>query len=229
MQIVTQIRKSIADGTLKIGDKLPPERVLAQQFGTSRASIREALSALELLGLVESKSGQGNIIKVDATGVSLDSELLKQLLKDHEPYEIFESRLELEPSLAALAAARASAEERRELATQVERLRELGARCERDPALAESYMEEDRKLHMMIGTCAHNSVLFMVFSGVNLMMKEAHWRALKLKGIQTPGSLARYAEEHGSIVAAICEGKAEEARDAMRRHLLIVRAELFDE
>ena len=90
-------------------------------------------------------------------------------------------------------------------------------------------MEEDRKLHMLIGRCAHNSVLFTVFSGVNLMMKEAHWRALKLKGIATPGSLPRYGEEHAGVVEAICAGKAEEARAAMRRHILALRADLFDE
>jgi GntR family transcriptional repressor for pyruvate dehydrogenase complex len=57
LQIVNQIRDLIAEGKLKKDDKLPPERALARQFGASRAVIREALSALEVLGIIECRRG----------------------------------------------------------------------------------------------------------------------------------------------------------------------------
>lgn len=233
MQIVSQIRNLLDQGKLKAGDKLPPERNLAQEFGTSRASIREALSALEMLGLIESKSGHGNFIRADGAEASIDGELLKELLKAHRPYDIFESRLEIEPSLAALAAGRATAEEKKKLSKQVERLDDLGEKLRSDPSKAEQYledyMEEDRKFHLLIGRSAHNNVLFMVFSGVNLMMKEAHWRTLKAKAVGIEGNLKRYGKDHRAIFNAIRDGKPEIARAKMRQHIEDLKSDLFDE
>jgi len=229
MQIVSQIRNHIMQGKLKVGDKLPPERNLAQEFGTSRASIREALSALEMLGLVESKSGHGNFIRADGAETSIDGELLKELLKAHRPYEIFESRLEIEPNLAALAAQRSTAEEKKKLSKQVERLNALGKELQTDPEKLEEYMEEDRRFHLMIGRCAHNNVLFMVFSGVNLMMKETHWKTLKAKAVGIEGNLQRYGKEHRAIFAAIRDGKPEMARNKMHQHIQDLKNDLFDE
>ena len=62
MKMVEQVRDLIKEGKLKRGDKLPSENVLAEEFGTSRPSVREALSALEILGMIESRGGRGNFI-----------------------------------------------------------------------------------------------------------------------------------------------------------------------
>lgn len=233
MQIVDQIRKSILDGKLKVGDKLPPERDLAKEFGTSRASIREALSALELLGLVECKIGQGNFIRVDSSETPIDAELMRELLRNHSPYEIYESRLEIEPSLAALAALRASAKEKDGLYQQFRKLHSLGEHIQEDfsniESFIEDYMEEDRKFHLLIGKCAHNSVLFMVFSGVNLMMKETSWKILKRKSIKRAGNIRKYEREHEAIYNAIREEKADVARVKMRRHIQDIEKDLFEE
>jgi GntR family transcriptional repressor for pyruvate dehydrogenase complex len=230
MQIARQIRNSIRDGLLKVGAQLPPERDLVQQFGASRASVREALSALEMLGLIECRGGQGNFIKADGSDGTIDGELLRTLLQDHDPYEIFEARLEMEPRLAYLAAERATDEERDRLAAHVARMRELGelivAAVDRH-ALVEEYMEEDRKFHLEIGRAAHNSVLFTVFSGVNLMMKETHWKAMKSKGLHDPAHVASYAVEHHAILAAILATDARAAERQLRRHLSMLKSTLF--
>jgi len=63
MEIVEQIRGLIKEGKLKPGDKLPPEHILAEKFGTSRPSVREALSTLEILGIIESRGEKDNFIK----------------------------------------------------------------------------------------------------------------------------------------------------------------------
>lgn len=231
MQIARQIRNRILSGELKIGDKLPAERALAVQFGTSRASIRESLSALEMLGIIECRSGQGNYIKADGSNGSIDGELLKGLLKGHDPYEIFESRLELEPNLAGLASKRATDEEKLLLKEKVEKLNLLTFQVRSGAAkiedIIEEYMEEDRLFHLEIGKFAHNSVLFMVFSGVNLMMKETHWRGLKRKSLLEPGNIERYDEEHLAIFRAIWEGNEVAARDEMNRHLKVLGDEIF--
>jgi GntR family transcriptional repressor for pyruvate dehydrogenase complex len=234
MQIARQIRNLIRDGTLKVGQQLPPERTLVEQFGASRASIREALSALEMLGLIECRSGQGNYIKADGSAGTIDGEMLRTLLLDHDPYEIFETRLELEPSMAALAAERATDEEREKLKAHVEKLAALGTRIRAEAARGgpiessiEEYMEEDRKFHLEIGRCAHNNVLFTVFSGVNLMMKETHWKAMKSKGLTDESNILAYAVEHEAILAAILEKDSRAAQREAKKHILMLRKTLF--
>ena len=110
LQIVSQFRNLIAKGNLKAGDKLPPERKLTKTFGVSRASIREAMSALEIIGLIESRGSQGNFVKADRMDASIDG-TMKELLKNHSPLEVFETRCELEPSLSALAAKKRNSED----------------------------------------------------------------------------------------------------------------------
>jgi GntR family transcriptional regulator, transcriptional repressor for pyruvate dehydrogenase complex len=230
MQIARQIRNLISDGKLKVGEKLPPERDLVEHFGASRASIREALSALEMLGLIECRSGQGNFIKADASEGAIDGEMLKTLLQEHDPYEIFEARLEIEPPMAALAAERATAEERERLTAQEGRLRELGRRIKAEgpgETLVERYMEEDRKYHLEIGRSAHNSVLFTVFSGVNLMMNETHWKAMKSKGILREGNIEAYEAEHAAILEAILARDPKRAQRELKSHILKLRRTLF--
>jgi GntR family transcriptional regulator, transcriptional repressor for pyruvate dehydrogenase complex len=230
MQIAHQVRNLIRDGTLKVGDKLPPERLMVEQFGASRASIREALSAMEMLGLIECRGGQGNFIKADGSAGTIDGELLKTLLQNHDPFEIFEARLELEPNLAALTAERATEEERGRLKAQVERLRNLGTRIRAGgfkDADIDEYMEEDRKYHLEIGRCAHNNVLFTVFSGVNLMMQETHWKAMKSKGLADEQNIISYAMEHEAILEAILEKNPKAAHQEAKKHLLMLRKTLF--
>jgi len=230
MQIARQIRNLIRDGKLNIGDKLPAERDLVQQFGASRASVREALSALEMLGLIECRGGQGNFIKADGRDGTIDGELLRTLLQNHDPFEIFEARLEMEPSLAALAAERATDEERKKLSAQVEKLRALGSRilaeADKVPAI-EEYMEEDRKYHLEISRCSHNSVLFTVFSGVNLMMKETHWRAMKSTGLADERNVRSYAVEHEAILEAILARDPKAAEREAHNHLIVLKETLF--
>lgn len=230
MQIARQIRNLIRDGTLKVGHKLPPERDLVKQFGASRACVREALSALEMLGLIDCRSGQGNYVRADGSEGSIDGELLRTLLQDHDPYEIFETRLELEPNLAGLAAERASEEERAKLKEHIRKLRDLGKRILLEgfkADLIEEYMEEDRQYHLEIGRCSHNSVLFALFSGVNLMMKETHWRAMKSKGLTKEKNVRAYQAEHEAILSAILGRDAKAAQAELRRHLQLLRKTLF--
>lgn len=227
MQIARQIKNQIRDGKLRIGERLPPERILAEQFGASRASIREALSALEILGLIECRGGHGNIIKADGSEGTIDGELLRKLLSGHDPYEIYEALLELEPVLAGMAAERALPAEKEKLREIAARLALLGARIGEDPSAIPEYMEEDRKYHLEIGRAAHNTVLFMVFSGVNLMMKETHWQVLKGKVLARAEYVEEYGREHGAILEAIVSGDRKRAAAEMRRHIVVIGKSLF--
>lgn len=229
LQIVDQIRDLIVEGKLKRGDKLPPERILAQQFGASRAVIREALSALEVLGVIECRRGQGDFIKVDTTEAPINSELMRELLQEHSPREIFEARVEIEPSVAGLAARNATDKDISRLEKQLQKLNALGREAELNPDKIDDYMEEDRKFHLEISRAAHNSVLHDVSASVNLMMKETRWKALKRKNIEKEGNIRQFEIEHTAIFEAIRDRKCNVAREIIRQHIEDIERDLFSE
>jgi len=107
MKIVEQVLDLIKEGKLKPGDKLPPEQVLAENFGTSRPSVREALSALEILGITESRGGKGNFIK-DTPRSPLYEQEVMELEKEESPFEILEARKAVEIEIAELAGKKAT-------------------------------------------------------------------------------------------------------------------------
>lgn len=231
LQIVNQIRDLIAKGNLKAGDKLLPERKLTEKFGVSRASIREAMSALEILGLIESRGSQGNFIKADRMDASIDG-AMKGLLKNHSPLEVFETRCELEPSLAGLAAKKRTLEDLKELEEHLQKLNSLGNQIEfdrKDLKKIEDYMEKDRIFHLAIAHCANNSILFPIYSGVNSMLKEKHWKVLKMKTIVKNGEIKKFEKEHTEIFNAIREGNAELARINALDHLQYIKRGMFDD
>ena len=231
LQIVNQVRNLIAKGNLKAGDKLLPERELTEKFGVSRASIREAMSALEILGLIESRGSQGNFIKADQIDASINS-AMKELSKNHSPLEVFEVRCELEPSLTALAAKKRTLEDLKELEEYLQKLNSLGHQIEfdlKDLKKVEDYMEEDRIFHLAIANCANNSILFAIYSGVNLMLKEKHWKVLKMKSMVKKGKIKKFEKEHTEMFNTIREGNAELARINALDHLQYIKRDMFDE
>src|SRR5919204_2797634 len=151
-EIVRQIKSMIAEGRLKSGDQLPPERDLAEKFVVSRTSVREALRALESLGLVEIRPGEGTFVRQ----VSIDSlvePLALLMVSQREGIgELFEARRLLEPSLAALAAARATPEEMQEM----ERILDEQAK---EIAAGRTGLAQDAQFHAAIGAAAHNRAI----------------------------------------------------------------------
>ena len=229
LQIVNQIRDLIAKGNLKAGEKLLPERELAEKFRVSRASIREAMSALEILGLIESRGSQGNFIKIDHVDAPIDGTLLKELLKDHSPLEVFETRCEIEPVMVGLAAERKTEEDLKKLEGCLIKLNALGRQLESDLKQLDNYMEEDRRFHLIIAQCTHNSVLFTLYSAVNLMLKEKHWKVLKKKSIMKKGNIEKFEKEHTEIFQAVRDGDLKLARINMVKHLQYINIDMFDE
>ena len=102
--IMKQIKDIVKSGELKRGDKLPSERELALRLNVSRTSVREAIKALETLGLVESKHGGGNYIKNDFEDILLEPLSIAFMLLGSNNSEILELRKVIEPEVASMAA-----------------------------------------------------------------------------------------------------------------------------
>src|SRR3954467_7271501 len=125
--IADQIRQAIVGGRLRQGERLPPERELAEQFGVSRVTVRDALRALEAMGLIEVRVGArgGAFVTVPSgsvVGQTMSDMMMMQALT---PEDIVEARLILELGTVTLACARATAED-------LETMRELAQTAERE-------------------------------------------------------------------------------------------------
>ena len=102
--VMEQIKDLVKKGQLMSGDKLPSERELCEKLEVSRSSVREALKALQMLGLIESKHGEGNFIKENFEDSLLEPLSIVFLLLGSKNEEVLELRRVIEPEIAALAA-----------------------------------------------------------------------------------------------------------------------------
>src|SRR5438105_13933720 len=127
-EIVRQVKQMITEGRLKSGDQLPPERDLAEKFVVSRTSVREALRALESLGLIAIRPGEGTFVREVSIDALVGPLALMMTSQREAIAELFEARRVLEPAIAALAASRATPDEVQEMERILEdQAREIAA------------------------------------------------------------------------------------------------------
>src|ERR671921_89220 len=120
-EVVTRLREMIQSGELSAGDRLPPERDLAKILGVSRPTLRAGIRSLTTVGILQSKQGAGTFVAEAEESPTLDSGALRLLSALHgfTSDEMFEARLALEMSIAALAAERADSEQMAQLAEEI--------------------------------------------------------------------------------------------------------------
>lgn len=206
-EIVRRVKAMIAEGRLKGGDRLPPERDLAEKFVVSRTSVREALRALESLGLVEIRAGEGTFVRQVSIEALVEPLALLMLSEREATAELFEARRLLEPSLAALAAARATPEEVQEM----ERILEAQAQ---EIAAGRTGLAQDAQFHAAIGVAAHNRAITRIAHAVMDLLAQSREDSLN-----TPGRPTRSHEDHRRVLAAVRARDADGARRAMLEHL----------
>lgn len=210
--VVLQIQDLIAQGKLRPGEKLPPERELAERFGIGRNSIREAIRQLELLGLVEARQGEGTFI-TEATIDTIAAPFLSILAQSQQlRAEVLDFRKILEPRIAALAAQRATPE-------NIARIEELAVafdECVYSEAIpiAQS-IELDTQFHHAIAEATQNGLIVRVMSAVIGLLQE--FRLQLLESAYHDPALA-----HRSITEAIRMRDSQRAHEAMENHLAIL-------
>jgi GntR family transcriptional regulator, transcriptional repressor for pyruvate dehydrogenase complex len=206
-EVAKQIERLIVEGGLKPGDKLPPERELAEMFEVSRSSLRDAIRTLELTGLLEPRQGEGTVV-CDLSADSLVSPLANMLTRKRELVsELLDVRKMLEPPLAARAAAHASPEE-------VAYLEDILRRQKEKVGRGELAIEEDSEFHYTIAIAAKNSVVQKVLDVLMDLLRKSRERSLQVEG-RRQRSLAG----HRRILKAIRQRDSAAAERAMRRHL----------
>ncbi|MFG6191822.1 FadR/GntR family transcriptional regulator [Nonomuraea sp. JJY05] len=212
VQVADQIVAAIRDEQLKPGDKLPSERELAQNFAVSRPTIREALAALELAGLAKSHKGRGTVVTgTAATVATWGVEVL--------PPQVFEARLAIEPSLAALAAEKRYPED-------LELLESTLAKLEAEYAETGAYAS-DLPVHRAIARAARNPLLEQALEESLRHVEGPLWQELRRRALAEVSARDGHVEESRTVIRHIREGNAAEAAEVWRRHLLTYRSEIL--
>ena len=211
-QIADQLRSSILNGDFLPGDKLPPERELADMFNVSRPSVREALNVLLSSGLVCSYQGGGTVVMslVDTSSPNPLRDLIRK--EQDRALEVIEVRKCMESWTAFYAAQRALPDDIRLLGTTL-------ASMERNLEEGEPSEELDAKFHVLIARATHNIIWLHQMQSVFDAMREFQlsvWRAVHL----TLDDQRALFEHHTRIFDLIRAKDAEVARDAMLEHLV---------
>jgi GntR family transcriptional repressor for pyruvate dehydrogenase complex len=198
---------SLLQGHWEAGDRIPPERELCQQLGIGRASLREALKALELIGMLECRVGDGTFVLPRSEFLSRPLLWAITGTDKVELRDIVEARKVLEGEIAALAAERATTEEADEIGAAVAELREAIP----EPVRA---LAADMRFHLALARAAHNEILFNAVQLLRNLM--AQWLLLNLRVPQTP---AKVLQQHEAIYTAIRHRDPAGARTEMLQHL----------
>jgi GntR family transcriptional regulator, transcriptional repressor for pyruvate dehydrogenase complex len=204
--IVEQIESLLEKGELNPGDQLPAERALAEQFQVSRASVREALRTLELLGIVETRAGGGTFVRQVAPD-DLAKPLQSLIARGHTLRDVIEFRGIVEPAIAALAAKRITA-------LQLAELQDLLVKQERKILANEPYVEEDVRFHEVIGHAAGNELLTTMLGVIWDVL-----RASREQWLQTNARAHSSLVMHHRMYDALAKHDADGARQASADHI----------
>ena len=203
---MSQIQGLLERGTLRPGDQLPAERQLAEQFAVSRASVREALRSLELLGVVETRAGGGTFVR-QATPEDLARPLSALMARGHTIADVIEVRGLIEPAIAARAAERITADELGELG-RILAIQQVKV------AAGEPYAEEDSRFHDLIGQAARNELLTTMLGVIWDVL-----RSSREQWLQTSARAHASVEAHQRILQALEAHDPEAARAVAAEHI----------
>lgn len=206
-QVVSQVQAWIAENGLQVGDRLPPEREIAARLGVSRATVSQALVAMEVIGMVSVRHGDG-VVLVEPAG----STKVVAALREHAKRlpEILEARDALETKLAALAASRRTD-------TDLAAIDEALDLMERDIAQGGRGVEGDERFHAAVTAAGHSPLLSKLMVEISDLIRETRIASLSQQG-RPADSLAG----HRRIAEAIRAGDASAATLAMHSHIALV-------
>lgn len=217
-RVVVQFQQLIREGVLGTGDKLPAERDLAEQFRVSRNSVREALRELDLLGLVESRHGEGTFVRQPGPAELMAPFRTVIELSMPAADSIMEFRLAFEPGVAALAASNLTPEREQDLVAALERFEQA--------VHGEGVVEtSDADFHLAVAQATGNPTVIAVHAAVYELLRDMR----KKLSASTYHPHDRSVAGHRDLLEAICARDPDRAGRVMSEHLAYVAGGLRDE
>lgn len=206
--VIEQIMDLVKRSELKPGDKLPPERELAEKLSISRGSLREAFRVLESKGLIKSKPGGGRYIREIRKNGHNSTENIILSLEKSSILELLEAREMFEVKIAKIAAQRATPEDIKLIEMVLNKMNQ------KEEHKDEKKTESDTEFHLAIASTSHNFVFVNIIKLHLDLLKET-----RRKTWQMPGRREKQYQEHQAILQAIKEHNSKKAGEAMLTHL----------
>jgi DNA-binding FadR family transcriptional regulator len=203
-QVIERVRVLVADGTYRVGDRLPPEPELCAMFGVGRSTVREAMGVLANRGLVDVRHGEGTFVAASTLRESFEERLGRAALVD-----IYEARLFLELPLAELAAQRRNARDITAMRSCLKQ-RERAIRA----ADVERYGEADFGFHLAVARAARSPALLDVYESFVQTVRSLLNASVTPEYLRTENDLL-----HGALCEAIARGDVAKTRRLVRSHL----------
>jgi len=204
-EIASLIRRDIKIGELSAKERLPPERVLAENYNVARGTVREALNKLAEESLVEIRAGSGTYVTFDP------AESMGNVIMNARPLELIDARFALEPHICRLAVLHARQSE-------LDELEELLQVMESSTEDATAFSSADTAFHSLLAETTANSLLIWTVSQINSVRGQKEWSNMRRVILNTE-TIVLYNEQHRAILDAIREREPEQAALAMKAHL----------
>ncbi|TXH38961.1 MAG: FadR family transcriptional regulator [Rhodospirillaceae bacterium] len=237
-QTLSKLRQLIEDGCADAEGRIPPERVLSNDLGVGRRSLRRALDILEQEGRIIRHQGRGTFVHgmaatepvrangtigtainlPDAMAVGARGIAFQEILDHTNPLEVIEVRLSIEPVMARLAAFRASQ-------TDIKRLQSLAEET-REATTSAVYEAADAKFHRTIAEAARNALFLAIFDTLHASQRDAGWRRLG-ENANCYKRQSVHADFHHEISAAIAARKGDRAQEVMQQHLSDIQRHIY--
>jgi GntR family transcriptional repressor for pyruvate dehydrogenase complex len=200
----------IMSGELKIGDKLPPERELTETLNVGRPALREALKALEVIGVIERIHGQGNFISSNIVDSFFKPLSLTFKLSNGRPEEILQVRFLLETFTVDQAAINATAED-------IEKLELIHKRMVVSKSL-EDKAKYDKEFHFELTRISNNTLILNLYQSVSYLIDAFINETVRVSLFEEK-SIEKIYEEHEIIIQAIKDRDSTKAVEAVKKHL----------
>ena len=208
-KLISNIKQMISTGAIAPGAKFPPERELAKDFRVNRASLRQALKVLEIMGVLTQRVGDGTYLSASAESILKEPIDFLILLDDLSHHELLETRMIVEPELAARAADRATAEDLIGLRRAIHAMENCRTNQER--------LEADVAFHECVFRASGNRICHLLFRVIHRSVLTS------MAQLSTRVSLDRPLTFHKRIYVAIQQRNAEDARRQMLAHIIDTR------
>ncbi|NMM63116.1 FadR family transcriptional regulator [Clostridium sp. P21] len=208
-QVIEQIKNMIIDGTLKKGDKLPSERELVEHLQVSRTSIREALRALQIIGLVECRQGEGNYIRESFENSLFEPLSMMFMLQKSSSSEIMEIRKIIEVETTALASQRITDEELQHMKILLDT---INSNNEVDN------VKIDKEFHYKIAKASKNYLIINILNAISSLMDEVIKDARRRILVDEDNREVLF-KQHDDIYKALRAHNPKKASEAMKKHL----------
>ncbi len=212
-RVAEQIIDAISKGEYKVGDRLPPERKIAEEMGVSRVPVREALSALQIVGIVEIVTGEGTYIRRSAESTLVKSQALSLLEENESPFEAYRARRIFEAAIIDTAIDQADHEDLARIEGVLKRMEEAVNKKDFN-----EYFKANRDFHLAIAQATNNSPIKNIIDYLLSILDQQIWKEAAQKHFSNYEHIKEYLHRHYRILDAIKGKDKNRARTEIESH-----------